>query len=111
MKTIANCNPREFAAQTAKLASSVKKYADNLKSFKNESGETDLFSMVSSICGGNIDDTMEICGAMCFMTGEEFANLDCSNEENDGILALIDVINSKRCIRFFTTLLQLAKLM
>ena len=71
-------------------------------------GNTDIFSIVNYICDGNVDETMEICGALCFMSGEEFANLQPDeNGENDGILALADIMRSKRCIGFFTTVIQI----
>jgi hypothetical protein len=113
MKTLANCTPKEFATQALLIAEKIKKYADGIKKIKEqaEGGNTDIFSVVSYICGDNIDDTMSICGALCFMSGEEFANLEPDeNGENDGILALVDIANSRRCIRFFTTALQLSKL-
>lgn len=111
MKTIANCSPKEFAAQTFKIADKVKKYADNIKALREDEEKRDIFSAISFICNDNIDDTMDICGALCFMTGEEFAALEPDEDgEGDGILALVDIANSKRCIRFFTTLLQISKL-
>lgn len=117
MKTIANCTSREFAAQTYKLANKIKSYADGVKRVKNqykkaENGETtdSIFEILSYICGDNVNETMELCGALCFMTGEEFASLDPEKGDEDGILALVDIFNSKRCIRFFTTLMQIGKL-
>lgn len=110
MKTIANCTPKEFAVQTVKITERVKKYADGIKKLKEatEDGKTDIFSIVSYICDGNVDETMEICGALCFMSGEEFANLEPDEDgENDGIYALAEIAKSKRCIGFFTTVLQI----
>ena len=112
MKTLANCTPKEFATQTLLIAEKIKKYADGIKKLKEatEDGKTDIFAVVSYICDGNIDDTMDICGALCFMSGEKFANLDPENGDDDGILALVDIANSARCVRFFTTAFQLSKL-
>lgn len=112
MKTLANCTPKEFAVQTVKISNKIKKYADGIKKLREstEDSEIDVFSAISYICDGNIDETMEICGALCFMSGEDFAKLDPENGDEDGILALVDIANSKRCIRFFSTLLQLQKL-
>ena len=111
MKTIATCSPREFAAQTFKIANIIKEYAENIKKLRENEESKDIFSLISYICNDNVDDTMAICGALCFMSGEEFANLAPDEEgENDGVLALVDIANSKRCIRFFTTLLQISKL-
>lgn len=111
MKTLANCTPKEFAVQTLKLTNKIKKYTDGIKKIKEciADGEKEIFEIISYVCDGNIDETMEICGMCCFMSGEDFANLDPENGE-DGILALVEIINSARCIRFFTTLLQLQKL-
>lgn len=111
MKTLANCTPKEFAVQTVKLTDKIKKYTDGIKKIKKciSDGETELFKIISYVCDDNIDETMEICGMLCFMSGDDFANLDPANGD-DGILALVDIINSARCIRFFTTLLQLQKL-
>ena len=112
MKTIATCTPKEFAVQTVKITNRIKAYADGIKKLKEsaENGERDIFSIVSYICDGNIDETMEICGALCFMDGETFANLNPENGDEDGIIALVEIANSPRCIRFFTTVLQLQKL-
>lgn len=112
MKTLANCTPKEFAVQTVLITDKIKKYADGIKKLKEaaEDGNTDIFSIVSYVCDDNIDDTMDICGALCFMDGEKFANLDPENGDEDGILALVEIANSARCIRFFTTVLQLRNL-
>lgn len=116
MKTIANCTSIEFFSQTYKLANKIKSYADGVKRVKDqfkkaENGEKNesFFEVLSYICGDNLDETMELCGELCFMTGEEFANLDPDKNDEDGILALVDIFNSKRCIRFFTTALQIGK--
>lgn len=114
IKTIATCTPKEFAVQTAKLSATIRKYADNVKAFKNgaKDGEKkSIYEIVSFICGDNIDDTMEICGALCFMTGDEFANWDVeAHGGDDAVTALMQVAKSTRCINFFTLLLQIGKL-
>ena len=108
MKTIANCTPKEFAVQTVKITDKIKKYADNIKKLKAEDANADVFSVINYICDGNVDETMEICGALCFMSGEEFANLEPDeNGDNDGIYALSEIARSKRCLGFFTTALQM----
>lgn len=110
MKTIATCTPKEFAVQTVKITERLKKYSDGIKKLKEqaENGNNDLFSIISYICDENVDETMEICGCFCFMTGEEFANLEPDESgENDGILALAEIMKSKRCIGFFTSVLQI----
>ena len=109
MKTIANCTPKEFASQTLIIASRIKKYVTDVKELKKAAeGKTDVFEILNYICGGNIDETMEICGVLCFMSGEKFANLEPDEDgNNDGIAALADIMKSKRCIGFFTSVLQI----
>ncbi len=53
----------------------------------------------------NADATMELCGAVCFMDGEAFANLDPADGE-DGIAAVLEVLCSERALRFFAALLR-----
>lgn len=111
MKTLANCTPKEFAVQTLKISEKIKKYANGIKKAKEavEDGERNIFSIISYICGDNIDETMEICGELCFMSGEKFAALDPAKGDEDGIVALTDIVDSQRCISFFTALLKLKK--
>ncbi len=116
MKTIANCTPKEFAAQAVKITDKIKSYADGLKKFKEQitkatksQNNGGIFDMISYICGDNVDETMDLCGMLCFMTGEEFANLNPESGDEDGIAALADIVSSKRCVSFFTMLVQLAK--
>lgn len=108
-KTIANCTPREFAEQLGKITNILQPYADNLKTAvpKLESGERNPLDIINYICGDNIDDTMEICGALLFMTGEEFANLDPEKDEIDGVVALAQLTTSKRFVDVITTTLNI----
>lgn len=111
-KTLANCTPKEFAVQTAKISAIVKKYTAGIKAAKEAvaNGESDVFSIVNYICGDNIDDTMNICGALLFMSGEEFANLDVENGDVDGIAELTEMINSERVMRFFMSAIKLSRI-
>ena len=120
MKTLANCTPKEFAVQTAKIAATVRRYADGVRAIRqklpklqdNASAEdirnasVDNFMDILSWCMDiNADGTMELCGAVCFMSGEEFANLDPAEGE-DGIAAVLEVLCSDRALRFFAALLR-----
>lgn len=111
IKTLANCTPKEFAVQTAKISGIVKKYTAGIKAAKEAvaNGESDVFSIVNYICGDNIDDTMNICGALLFMSGEEFANLDVENGDVDGVVEIAEMVNSDRVMRFFISALKLAR--
>lgn len=120
MKTLANCTPKEFAVQTVKLSKRISSYSDGIKRIKEKFSDSEdsenvgntesAFEILSYICGDNIDETMEICGLLCFMTGDEFSSLDVSNGDPDGISALVEIFQSQRCISFFTTLFQIGKL-
>lgn len=111
-KTLANCTPKEFAVQTAKISAIVKKYTAGIKAAKEAvaEGESDAFSIINYICGDNINDTMSICGALLFMSGEEFANLDVENGDVDGIAELTEMINSERVMRFFMSAIKLSRI-
>ncbi len=116
LKTLANCNSREFAVQTAKICRKIKNYSQKIKEFKNslaggEDGEkfSGALDVLSFICDGNIDETMELCGNLCFMTGEEFAKLDPLQGDPDGITAVVEVFNSERCLSFFSTAMQIGR--
>lgn len=110
MKTLANCTNKEFLTQIYKLTERIKSYADGIKKIKEaqELDDKSPLNIISYICGDNIDETMEILGAMCFMSGEEFANLDPTAEGGeDGIAAISEIFSSQRCMSFFTTALKL----
>lgn len=114
MKTLANCTPKEFAVQTLKIADRVKKYYGGIERIREKlNSDTDsgnIFEILKYICGDNIDETMSLCGELCFMDGEKFADLDPLNGDEDGIEILVTIFNSKRVISFFTTLLNLQKI-
>lgn len=117
IKTLANCTPKEFAVQTAKIAHRVKNYTAKIKEYKeslDENGEgaslSNALEILSFICGGNIDETMALCGELCFMDGETFANLDPENGDPDGIAAVVEVFRSGKCISFFSTAYSIGKL-
>lgn len=118
IKTLANCTSKEFLVQTGKIAQKVNKYAGKIKEYMDnltESGEEvskigNALEILSFICGGNIDDTMELCGDICFMSGDEFASLDPTNGDPDGISAIVDMFKSERCIGFFMSALSIGKL-
>lgn len=110
IKTLANCTPREFAMQTAKMTGIIKKYASGIKALKEAAaeGESNILNIINYICGDNVDDTMEICGALLFMSGDEFANLDPEKDGIDGISEILTMTNSKRVTDFFISVVKLS---
>lgn len=109
IKTLANCTPREFAMQTAKISGIIKKYVSGIKTIKEATaeGESNIINIINYICGDNVDDTMEICGALLFMSGEKFANLDPEKDGIDGISEILVMTNSKRVTDFFISVVKL----
>ena len=82
MKTLANCTPKEFAVQTLKIADRIKKYYGGIERIKEKfsgnknTDSENIFEILKYICDDNIEETMSLCGELCFMDGEKFANLD-----------------------------------
>ena len=120
MKTLANCTPKEFAVQTVKIAEIVRQYADGIRAVRaklpklpegasaedaQKAGIENFISIMQWCMEANVDGTMELCGAICFMSGDKFADLDPADGE-DGIAAVLDVLRSERCLHFFDMLLQ-----
>jgi hypothetical protein len=111
LKTLANCTSGECIKQIYKIITIIKDYADGIKRLKEVTkaegeGQGDAFSIISYICGDNFDKTMEVCGAMCFMSGEEFANLDPADGA-DGIVEIAKVLSSERVTGFFISVLRM----
>lgn len=116
MKTLANCTPMEFAVQTCKITNRIKNYYGGIERINEKFKDIEdvkhenVFEIINYICNDNINETMALCGELCFMDGEKFANLDPEKDDEDGIIALVDIFNSKRVVRFFTTVLNLQKI-
>ena len=115
MKTLANCTPKEFAVQSLKIAERIKNYTLGIahirEKVRNAPDNSDsIFEIISYICGYNIEETMSLCGELCFMSGDDFSRLDAENGDEDGIIELVNIFNSKRVVSFFTTLLNLQKI-
>jgi len=111
MKTLANCSSIEFFSQTKKISGILKEYVDDISKLRKAADDinsgTNVFSVIDYIFGDNIDKTMEVCGALCFKTGKEFAALSPENGDDDGIVAINEIIRSQRCISFFSTCINL----
>lgn len=120
MKTLANCTPKEFAVQTVKIAETVRKYVDGLREIRSKLpklpenataddirklGTENFFGILQWCLDTNAEGTMALCGAVCFMSGEDFADMDPASGE-DGITAVLDVLSSERCLHFFDALLR-----
>ncbi len=121
MKTLANCTPKEFAVQTVKIAEIVRRYADGVRAIRaklpklpegasaediRKAGTENFFNILQWCMETNVDGTMELCGAVCFMSGEDFAGQEDPADGEDCIAAVLDVLSSERCLHFFDALLR-----
>lgn len=109
IKSIANCTPREFAEQLAKITDILQPYADRIKITvpELEGGKREPMALIKCVCGEDIDRTMSLCGALLFMTGEEFGNLDPEKDGIDGLVELTQLATSKRFVDVITTTLNI----
>lgn len=113
MKTMANCTTIEFFKQCNVIMERIKSYGEGIKRIKEAQDLEDKspLNVISYICGENLNETMELCGALCFMSGEEFANLDPTKEGGeDGIAAISEIFSSERVMSFFISAFKMKKL-
>lgn len=123
MKTLANCNLREFLMQTNKIRhaaadfykfvgfSEIRKIMPEFKGDEDdetkaamlrEQSRKNLSVMIDKCLEENVDKTIELVGMLCFKTPEEAQEMD-SGEFLD---VVFDVIGSERVINFFSRLVN-----
>lgn len=126
MKTLANCKPREFLAQTVKIKRAVEAWltatdianirkrmpviADNLsKEEKKEAlqnqAKANISAMFDEIAEKHPDETLELLALMCFVEPE---NVD-DYPMTDYLTSLTEMIGSDAVMGFFTSLTRLAQ--
>ncbi len=119
MKTLANCNLKEFLQQANKIRhkaadfyeiigiSDIRKIMPVFKGDEtpeekakmlNEQGKKNLSAIIDKCIEENIDATVEIVGLMCFKTPEEAAVMDAT----EFIDVVFELICSERVVNFFT---------
>lgn len=119
MKTLANCNLKEFLQQTNKIRhkaadfydiigiSDIKKIMPTFKGdetpeekakMMQKQGLKNLSAIIDKCIDENIDATIEIVGLMCFKTPAEAAEMDASEFIN----VVFELISSERVVNFFT---------
>lgn len=126
MKTLANCNPREFLVQTNKIRKSVVKWLDDTKileirankpQFTESATEeekktatieqikTNLSEMLDAMLDEHPEETAELLGLLCFIEPSDLDNHTMPELLN----AFTEIINCPEIIGFFTSLMQLVR--
>lgn len=124
MKTLANCTPREFLAQTNKIRKSVANWLELTKileirkeqptvdaSASNEEKKAalekqvrlNLSTMLDAILEEHPNETAELLGLLCFIDPD-----DLDNHSMIELLANVtEIMNSEEVLSFFISLAQL----
>ena len=124
MKTLANCTPREFLAQTNKIRKSAANWLSLTKIIEirktlpevkagasdaekkaalEEQVRLNLSSMLDAILEKYPDETAELLGLLCFIDPD-----DLDNHSMIEILANVtEILNSEEVLSFFMSLAQL----
>lgn len=126
MKTLANCDPKEFLVQTNKIRKSVASWLSITKilEIRKEKpnipeGATpeekknavqgqmrkNLMSMLDSILDEHPEETAELLGLICFVDPDDLENHTMA----EFLGAFTDIIECPEVIGFFTSLMQLAQ--
>lgn len=126
MKTLANCSPREFLAQTNKIRKSVEKWLDDTRIMEirkkkpvlaeNATDEekaattsaqirSNLSEMLDAMLDEHPDETAEILGLLCFIEPSELDNFNMIQLMG----AFTEIVNCPEIIGFFTSFMQLGQ--
>lgn len=125
MKTLANCNPREFLVQTNKIRKKAAAWLDGtriLEIRKNRPDTTgmtkeerdqamqnqvrkNLMEMLDSILDDHPEETAELLGLLCFIEPEDLEK----HKMTDLLASATEIINCPEVLGFFTSLMQLAR--
>lgn len=126
MKNLANCSPREFMRQTAKIRHAVEKWlkvTDIMKIRKKlpevakdlpeeereqayaERGKQVVTMALDTIMDEHSDETADLLALCCFVEPEEADEYPMS----DYLGAIAEMVNNEDVVRFFTSLVQLAR--
>ena len=119
MKNLANCTLAEFLKQINRIRhkaaelyqavgiSEIRKVLPEFKGdetpeekerLRQKQGIHNLSVILDKCLEDNVELTIEVIGLMCFKTKEEAAKM----EVNELFGAVFDMLNSQRCVDFFT---------
>ena len=123
MKTLANCNPKEFLAQTNKIRKSVSNWlgltkvlesrkhkpeipadatAEEKRALREAQVKQNLSDMLDAILDEHPDETAELLGLMCFIEPGDLEN----HKMTEFLAAAYELISCPEVISFFTLLMQ-----
>ena len=126
MKNLANCGPREFLRQTAKIRHAVEKWLtltdimnirkrlpelpqdmpeDEKRDKVLEQAKTNVGLMLDAIMDKYPDETADLLAMLCFVEPEDVDNYPMS----EYLAAINDMIANEDVVRFFTSLARLAR--
>ena len=126
MKNLANCGPREFMRQTAKIRHAVEKWLkltdvmnireklpkvpDDLPETERERayaerGKQVLAMTLDAIMDEHPDETADLLALCCFVEPENADEYPMS----DYLGAITEMVNNEDVVRFFTSLMRLAR--
>lgn len=126
LKNLANCTPREFIKQTAKIRRSVQKWLTltdivnirkRLPDFPKDATPDEKSKMIQEQSVKNInavmdaileeypDETIDVIALCCFLEPEDVDNYSTA----DLLTAMNDMIGNEAVLGFFTSLVKLAR--
>lgn len=126
MKTLANCNPREFLRQTAKIRRQAEDWLrktrilqirekqptltddmteEEKKEAMRRQVQGNLSEMLDSMLDQYPDETAELLGLLCFIEPEDLDGV----EFKQILRAVTEIINDKDVLDFFISLMRLGQ--
>lgn len=127
MKTLANCNPKEFLMQTNKIRKSVANWLsltkvleirknlpeipkdatpEEKKKALSEQISKNATAILDSVLEEHPEETAELLGLLCFVDPDDLEN----HKMTEFLGAFAEIINCPEVIGFFTSLMQLGQM-
>lgn len=127
MKTLANCNPKEFLVQTNKIRRHVERWLsltkvleirkrmpaidenatpDERRKAVSEQIKKNANDVLSAAMEEHPDETAELLGLLCFVDPEDLEN----HKMTEFFGAFTEIVESPEVIGFFTSLMQLGEM-
>lgn len=126
MKTLANCNPREFLVQTNKIRKRASEWLtmtqileirkhqpetrpgmtkEELEQARENQVRKNLMEMLDRILDDHPNETAELLGLLCFIEPDDLEN----HRMTELLEAATEVINCPEVLGFFSSLIQLGQ--
>ena len=125
MKTLANCNPKEFLVQTNRIRRHVENWltltkimeirknvpkfdvdmtAEDKRAALNEQAKKNVNAILDAVLEEYPAETAELLGLICFVEPKDLEN----HKMTEFLGAFTEIVESPEVIGFFTSLMQLA---